>query len=90
MNVGSTGEKFRNGLGLALVCSVLRVMHAHGLSRLRFEPPPHVRHSPTTTAIMRPTARCLTAGFVKRSLDEFKRLSNRGERPIHPLLSPGS
>lgn len=31
------------------------------------------------SAIMRPSAACLAPGFVKRSLDEFKRLSNIGE-----------
>ncbi|KAK7188719.1 hypothetical protein DPSP01_005620 [Paraphaeosphaeria sporulosa] len=36
---------------------------------------------------MRPTARCLTPGFMKRSLDEFKRLSNRALK-LEGLSSP--
>jgi hypothetical protein len=32
----------------------------------------------TSQLTMRPTAACLAPGFVKRSLDEFKRLSNYG------------
>jgi hypothetical protein len=35
---------------------------------------------------MRPTAACFAPGFFQRSLDEFKRLSNFGERPISPML----
>jgi hypothetical protein len=39
-------------------------------------------------ATMRATATCLAPGFVKRSLDEFKRLSLFGERRRAPSPPP--
>jgi hypothetical protein len=62
----------------------------HRHLRLRVPGPAAIdAHTPSNTcalhrAIMRPTATCLAPGFMKRSLDEFKRLSLFGERRLHP------
>jgi hypothetical protein len=48
---------------------------------------PH-RDDTLPRTIMRPTATCLAPGFMKRSLDEFKRLSLFGERRHAPSQLP--
>jgi hypothetical protein len=52
--------------------------------------PIHRPHFSLGTSTMRPTSACLAPGFMKRSLDEFKRLSNFGELPIALSLHMGA
>lgn len=86
--VDAMGRNLGTRLGLAIYEARVRVMRMGCRVSTYEPPPPHVRHILTTISIMRPTARCLTPGFMKRSLDEFKRLSSYGERTLHPLRFP--
>lgn len=62
-----------------------RHRHRHGELPLRPPRPlPASQTLPCLHTTMRPTPACFAPGFFKRSLDEFKRLSNYGELQATP------